>query len=35
MSSDDDELSALRAARVARGGGLTVVSKKREREKES
>ena len=33
MSSDDEELAALRAARVARGGGLTVV-RKRERERE-
>lgn len=31
MSSDDEELAALRAARVARGRGLTVV---RTREKE-
>lgn len=33
MSSDDEELAALRAARVARGGGLTVV-RAREREKQ-
>ena len=33
MSSDDEELAALRAARVARGGGLTVV-RKRERRRE-
>ena len=34
MSSDDEELAALRAARVARGGGLTVV-RKRGKEKET